>query len=389
MERARAALLLGALVSTALFGTVYAILPAAVALLVPAGLLLRSSPRVGTAVWLSYRSLVDSIAALWFTLASALIEWLGGTRVVVRGNGASPVPPDERVSLLICNHHCRLDWMYLWCFCARLAICRRLKIALKAPLKKVPFFGWAMQAFFFVFLTRGDKESDLSRLRRNLEHCMAAGPMALLIFPEGTDLSPTNLAVSHKHAASHGLPQYSHVLHPRTAGFVSCVLTLGDRLDAVYDLTITYENHPSVAASSDPRPAEGHLIAGTPPRGVHVFAERFERSQLPSAEPALKQWLVERWAMKEAALGRPSSSSQALAEDEHVRDGMRSEYRCSLAVGALSFLLFLWGLSRSIYAWVYLLAGCALFVIITWAGGLDNFELWLCAPARNKKVDLL
>lgn len=37
---------------------------------------------------------------------------------------------------------------YLWCFCARVGFSRRLKIALKAPLKGLPLFGWAMQASF-------------------------------------------------------------------------------------------------------------------------------------------------------------------------------------------------------------------------------------------------
>lgn len=95
------------------------------------------------------------------------------------------------------------------------------------------------------------------------------------------DISPTNLDASNKHAASKGWAQYQHVLHPRTAGFVSCVQAFGDRLDAVrsylapahllqrgdschllqvYDLTITYDNHPVVAASSDPRPSERHLL---------------------------------------------------------------------------------------------------------------------------------
>ena len=93
---------------------------------------------------------------------------MGGTRFVVTGGAQPPAPAG--VSLLICNPRCRLDWMYLWCFCARAGICRRLKIALKAPLKQAPLFGWAMQAFHFVFLSRNDRESDLAAMQIGRAH---------------------------------------------------------------------------------------------------------------------------------------------------------------------------------------------------------------------------
>eukprot|EP00966_Prymnesium_polylepis_P033695 783109-Prymnesium_polylepis.1 len=172
--------------------------------------------------------------------------------------------------------------MYLWCFCARAGICRQLKIALKAPLKKAPLFGWAMQAFQFVFLSRSNREADVDCLQRTLAHSAADdAPLALLIFPEGTDLSPANAAKSDEHARAAGLSAYTQVLHPRTAGFLATVDALGGRLGAVYDLTVEYDNHPSVAASADPRPSEGALLRGANPRAVHVLAERFERSALP------------------------------------------------------------------------------------------------------------
>ena len=75
----------------------------------------------------------------------------------------------------------------------RLGLCRTLKIALKEPMRKIPFFGWAMQAFLFIFLARNDREGDLKRLRARLTHMVGHGDdVALLLFPEGTDLSPSN-----------------------------------------------------------------------------------------------------------------------------------------------------------------------------------------------------
>ena len=74
---------------------------------------------------------------------AALVEHIAGVRLSVFGDG----PGDAaECSIVICNHHCRLDWMFLWCLFARQRKLRSLKIALKAELKRAPFFGWAMQA---------------------------------------------------------------------------------------------------------------------------------------------------------------------------------------------------------------------------------------------------
>ena len=178
LQRVPAALLLLIFFCTALVGSLYVCLPAALVLLVPCTC--------------AYRRVADATAWSWFTLSAALLEWLAGVKVEVQGDNVRPA--DERVSILICNHHCRLDWMFLWCLAARLGCCGRLKIALKAPLKQAPFFGWAMQAFLFLFLSRKDREADLRRLRRLCAYAAESGPVCLLLFPEGTDLSPSNIA---------------------------------------------------------------------------------------------------------------------------------------------------------------------------------------------------
>ena len=113
----------------------------------------------------AYRCVVDAVALSWFTLAAALLETIGGVEIVATGD-AGPVAADERFSLVLANHHCRLDWMFLWCLVARQRTASRLKIALKAGLRAAPAFGWAMQAFLFVFLSRANREHDLSRLSR-------------------------------------------------------------------------------------------------------------------------------------------------------------------------------------------------------------------------------
>ena len=173
-ERARAACLVAALVLTAVCSSVHLLLPAAVLFLLIPG---AHKP---------YRMVVTAVSTCWFMSSAALLEWISGTRFLFTGVGSTPPPPSERVSLVICNHRCRLDWLFLWPFFARAGCSGRLKIALKGDMKTIPFFGWAMQSFLFLFLTRSDRDADLTYIQRLLQHCLADGaPMALLIFPEG------------------------------------------------------------------------------------------------------------------------------------------------------------------------------------------------------------
>ena len=237
-----------ALIVTAIWGTVHFILLAALFLL-----------PVSRA---AYRKVVDAVEWCWLTNAAALIELVAGVRILAMGDQLRST--DKRV-LVICNHNCRLDWMFIWCLAARVGLLSTLKIALKDNLRKAPYFGWACQAFLFIFFSRKNREGDLDRLRATLHHCFGHGDdVALLIFPEGTDISPANQQRDADFARAKGLEQYKHTLHPRTAGFVEAVKAFGaDRLDAVYNLTVRYENHPTVAGSADPRPNEkSALMAG-------------------------------------------------------------------------------------------------------------------------------
>lgn len=118
-------------------------------------------------------------------------------------------------ALIICNHRTRVDWMYLWVLCLRQGQLSGLKIVLKESLKGIPGFGWATQMLLFVFLKR-DKSKDLQRVREISDYLVCLNvPTTLLIFPEGTDLSPSNLLKSLLFARKEGLAEYQFVLHPK------------------------------------------------------------------------------------------------------------------------------------------------------------------------------
>lgn len=239
-----------------------------------------------------YRWITDRIVATWLTLPVALLELVFGVKVVITGDG---FVPGER-SVIIMNHRTRLDWMFLWCCLLRFSYLRLEKICLKAALKVVPGFGWAMQVASFIFIHRRWEE-DRSHMTHMLQYfCHIREPVQLLLFPEGTDLTDSTRAKSDEFAERNGFPKYEFVLHPRTTGFTFIVDTLrkGDNLDAVHDITVAYpQNIPQT---------ERHLVLGLFPREIHFHVQRYPMSSLPRSAEQLQSWCQERWAEKEQRL---------------------------------------------------------------------------------------
>ena len=80
-----------------------------------------------------------------------------------------------------------------------------------------------MQAAQFLFLSR-QWDNDEQYIKGHLAYFTDTDyPLQLLLFPEGTDLSPSNKAKSQKYTEEHSLPKFDYVLHPCTKGFVLCV----------------------------------------------------------------------------------------------------------------------------------------------------------------------
>ena len=311
------------LLLSAAIGTIWIILPASVLMLVPS-----------TSTLALYRAVVRFVQHWWLAFAAALIEKVARVRVTV--SGCLPRRGDTGAAIIVCNHHCRLDWMFLWCLCARAGWLGALTIMLKSPLKQVPLFGWACQAFHFVFLRRNDRKRDLETIGSLLRYLVALGVRpVVLVFPEGTDLSPANRARADEHAAAKGVDAYRHVLHPRTAGFVAAVRALGAELDAVYDVTVSYDNHARTARDADPRPNEKALFARAEwPHGVHFHVERTPAAVLRAggqrgpggggagegsaavggdgttdvSDEALGKWLHDAWEAKERRLARAEAA---------------------------------------------------------------------------------
>ncbi|XP_033281112.1 lysocardiolipin acyltransferase 1 isoform X3 [Orcinus orca] len=236
-----------------------------------------------------------------------------GVKVIITGDA---FVPGER-SVIIMNHRTRMDWMFLWNCLMRYSYLRLEKICLKATLKRVPGFGWAMQAAAYIFIHRKWKD-DKSHFEDMIDYfCDIHEPLQLLIFPEGTDLTENSTARSNEFAEKNGLQKYEYVLHPRTTGFTFVVdrlredlkwplaedkirktwLTVskpGKNLDAVHDITVAYpHNIPQT---------ERHLLLGDFPKEIHFHVHRYPVDTLPTSKEDLQLWCRKRWEEKEERL---------------------------------------------------------------------------------------
>lgn len=73
----------------------------------------------------------------------------------------------------------------------------------------------ALQMLLYVFMAR-NKAKDVRRVRDISEYLVGLNaPVTLLIFPEGTDLSPSNHEKSLQFAKKEGLEEYQYLLHPK------------------------------------------------------------------------------------------------------------------------------------------------------------------------------
>ena len=241
---------------------------------VPAFLLLQFAPSY-------YRWWVHVVGKFWFSHVVFLIEVIFGVRFRFYGDAIAP----GESALVISNHRTRIDWMLLWSYFLRIDALHPLRIVLKHGLKKVPFFGWAMQCMNFIFLRRAwaDDEAYLKRTFAYTRRVAASDPARtmVLLFPEGTDLSESSLTRANAWAKTHR-PDLTaprvHTLHPRTTGFSHFVRGLGSSIDSILDVTMAYVDY-----TPGERPNEKSLLSGRMPREVHVCVKRHAIRDLAAA----------------------------------------------------------------------------------------------------------
>lgn len=296
------------------------------------------------------------VAEWWFTFAAGVVELLCGTRVEASTDFARM---EDRRVVVICNHHSDVDWTYLWCLAVRCGRCSELCFVLKNSLKGAPCFGWAAQAFLFIFLSRKRDLDLIEILSRSRYLSSESSNCFMIIFPEGSDLSESNVEKSQKFGATMNPPiKWSRVLIPRAAGTYAAIRGL--RPDAVYDLTVSYPENSE-------RPSASQVwLKGIYPKVVRIVGERFDNLKKTKTEEEFKTWLTERFALKEKRLGAEKPPKKTAAVPT-------KKYMVAFFVWTVVMVAFFYALYRNVSFRLAVATGCGLWIAVTkFFGGLDT-----------------
>jgi 1-acyl-sn-glycerol-3-phosphate acyltransferase len=235
--------------------------------------------------------LLNAIAARWVAVNNAWIAAACPTPWQVRGLDGL----NRQGWYLVCaNHQSWVDILVLQrIFHGRIPF---LKFFLKQQLIWVPFVGLAWWALDFPFLKRGrDARSQRDDLAATREACekFKRMPTAVINFVEGTRFT------ADRHAGQRS--RYRHLLEPKVGGVGVALQTLGERFDAMLDVTIVYP---------DGTPSFWDLLCGRV-RSVTVDVRQREipaplvRSEV-AADKAyrqrLREWIELQWAEKDSLI---------------------------------------------------------------------------------------
>jgi len=227
-------------------------------------------------------------AGTWWGGCVIFSERFNGQTIVISGE---ELPSDENV-LVLSNHQQMPDIPAIMKFARTKDRLGDLKFFVKKQLKWVPGMGWGMQFLDCLFIDR-DWTADRETIRKTFSRLVDDKvPVYLVSFVEGTRLTLPKLAAAQDYARSHGLRPPVHTLVPRTKGFVASVEGLRSHIDAVYDLTIAYD---------DAVPSLWQYLKRLV-RRIHVHVRRFPVADLPPSADDLRQWLLDRWHEKDDLL---------------------------------------------------------------------------------------
>lgn len=169
-----------------------------------------------------------------------------------------------------------------------------LKFFLKRQLIYVPIIGLAWWALDFPFMKRGtgSRKADLAAARKACEKFRQI-PTSVMNFLEGTRFSRA------KHDAQQS--PYRHLLKPKIGGLATAIGAMGERFDALLDVTIVYPGGV---------PSFWDLLSGKVRQVVVRVHERSIPPDLlggdyegdPAFRARMQAWVKAMWAEKDARI---------------------------------------------------------------------------------------
>jgi 1-acyl-sn-glycerol-3-phosphate acyltransferase len=229
-------------------------------------------------------------AGSWWHWCVLWMTYVLGVRIHVTGDDV----PERENAVVVVNHQQMPDILILMAFAGSKKRLGELKWFVKDVLKYVPGVGWGMLFLDCLFVKR-DWAADRKRIEQTFAKYRSHQiPFWLVSFVEATRITPKKLVRTQELARKRGLYVPEYVLAPRARGFVASIQGLGERVDAVYDVTIAFTGG---------IPTLRQFMSGTT-RDVHMHVRRFPRAVLPETEDQLAAWLTERFVEKDQLLRR-------------------------------------------------------------------------------------
>ena len=236
----------------------------------------------------AFRAVNRWAADTWWGMCVAVGDRFYKVRVIFTGDDV----PMRESAVVVANHQQMPDIPAIMKFAKTKDRLGDLKFFVKKQLKWVPGMGWGMQFLDCLYIDR-DWMADRETIRKTFSRLVNDRvPVYLVSFVEGTRLTAPKLAAAQEYARTHGLRTPVHTLVPRTKGFAATIEGLRGTVDAVYDLTIAYENAV---------PTLWQYMKGLV-RRIHVHVQRFPIADLPDSADDLRQWLHDRWREKDEFL---------------------------------------------------------------------------------------
>ncbi|PSK39380.1 hypothetical protein C7M61_001991 [Candidozyma pseudohaemuli] len=273
-------------------------------------------------------------------------------RVDSKGNLILSIVPN---SVWICNHQIYTDWLFLWFVNYTGRFADSVYIVLKAALANIPILGPGMQNFKFLFLLRKwdlDKvnltnslleidadargmgpASGVSHVTSTSKSTTLPGvliwpkgkvpeaakgttalwPYQMIIFPEGTVISPHTRERLNKFAKKLGRPELKHTLLPRVRGLFLMLRSLRDTAEYVYDVTCGYTGLTAEDYGEEVFTLKAYYIKGYGPSKINYHIRAFAIKDIPLGDDdladvdnvppetlaAFEKWLLDIWAEKD------------------------------------------------------------------------------------------
>lgn len=236
----------------------------------------------------AFRKINRELANAYWTTCDDCARVFNDAELILSGDD---VPQKESV-IVIANHQEMPDITWLMNLARQKERLGDMKWFIKDEFRWVPGIGPGLKFLDCLFVKRDwaeDADTINGVFKRIIDDKI---PIWLMLFPEGTRFTPEKLKRADAYAEKAGLKKTSHVLQARTSGFVASVQALRQHIDAVYDITIAYE---------EGVPTLWQYVKGTN-RRAHLNVRRIPISEMPESKDELTTWLHESFQRKDSLL---------------------------------------------------------------------------------------